>query len=125
MNGSKAKYSLEDDLFDSLYDLVNHHVKLKIPISKKSGAVISHAIPRDIPLSYADKKYASLRRQPKRAAGNGKDEKLEKAGILISTSLSSSPSSSISSLEDPNKSGTSTQVFKFYFHIYLNMLCFG
>ncbi|KAK3087173.1 hypothetical protein FSP39_002571 [Pinctada imbricata] len=50
-------YSVEDDKFCSIQDLVQFHLAHLKQVTKTSGAVISNPIARTMPLSYYDVKY--------------------------------------------------------------------
>jgi len=59
---TRIQYSFERENFDSIPALIMHHVGKNIPISIQTGAIIRKPINRELPLSYSDVRYASLRR---------------------------------------------------------------
>ena len=54
--GTRIKYKIEDSdkSFDSISELINHHVAEKKPLSPKTSAVITHAVSRDATLLSTD-----------------------------------------------------------------------
>nr|BAA24828.1 HrSH2 [Halocynthia roretzi] len=93
---------------------VYYHVGKKIPVSKKSGVILSQPVNRDIPISYSEVKYASLKRTHKNKTptkhwnnnnNNSPTGREASSSPHLSTSLSSSPSSSASSLEYHDRNG--------------------
>lgn len=55
-----VKYHFEDELFNSLTEMIRFYVERAKPVTESSSALISKPIPRTIPLSYYDKKFAPL-----------------------------------------------------------------
>ena len=50
--GNRIKYQIEDasESFDSISELINHHVQLKTPLTHSTGAVITNVVSRDTTL---------------------------------------------------------------------------
>ena len=83
---SKVQFAFERESFDSIASLMTHHVGRRIPISLHTGAIISTPINRDLPLSYSDVCYASLKRKKPVNEGNSV---LVKSSVMIDDSSTS------------------------------------
>ena len=66
---SKIQFAFEREGFDSVPALIMYHKGNNIPISTQSGAIIRTPINREVPLSFSDVKYASIRRSAKSKDG--------------------------------------------------------
>lgn len=99
---AKVQFQFERETFDSIPALIMFHFGKSIPISLHTGAVIRRPINRNVPLSFSDAKYSSLRRQPRSQNGSVKSTvSSQPVSYAHSTSLSSSSLSSESSSSNP------------------------
>lgn len=79
---SKPQYAFEREGFDSIPALIMYHKGNNIPISEQTGAIIQTPINRDLPLSFSDANYASIRRSVKKS-GNESSSRTQNSSFEI------------------------------------------